>query len=141
MTQSPTRLSPFSVVTWCAAAALATAGCARHRPALATPAAPDSTARPADPATLRVTNSNWSDVRIYLVRGAMWVRLGTVTTNRTGDFTMPQEFVSYAGSVTLVANPVAGWGSWTTTLPVIQPGDELELVVENILQYSHLVVR
>jgi len=90
---------------------------------------------------LRVTNSNWSDVRIYLVRGAMWTRLGIVTTNSTIDFTIPADLLSGATSVTLVADPVAGVGTWNTPLPVISPGDEFELVVENFLQYSHLVVR
>jgi len=42
--------------------------------------------------------------------------------------------------VTLVADPVAG-RPWTTPLPVISAGDEFELVVENLLQYSHLMVR
>jgi hypothetical protein len=49
--------------------------------------------------------------------------------------------LTQAGSVSLVANPVAGAGSWTTPLPGVTPGDEFELVVENYLQYSHLVVR
>ena len=91
--------------------------------------------------TLRVTNSNWSDVRIYLTRGATWVRLGLVTTNSTVEFTVPVEFVTSSGSVTLVADPVAGRRPWTTTLPAVMPGDEFELVVESFLQYSHLVVR
>src|SRR6058998_3824909 len=94
----------------------------------------------ATPVALRVTNSNWSDVRIYVVRGAMWLRLGTVTTNSTVDFTIPVDYLSGAGTVTLVADPVAV-RPWTTALPVISPGDEFELVVENFLQYSHLVVR
>ncbi len=90
---------------------------------------------------LRVTNSNWSDVRIYVVRGTLRVRLGTVTTNSTVDFTIPADFLSGAGNVTLLAAPVAGRASWTTPLPEISAGDEFELVVEDVLQYSHLVVR
>ena len=82
----------------------------------------------------------WSDVRIYVVRGAMWLRLGTVTTNSTVDFTIPVDYLSGAGTVTLVADPVAG-RPWTTPLPAISAGDEFELVVENFLQYSHLMVR
>src|SRR5207244_11298726 len=93
------------------------------------------------PATLRVTNSHWSDVRIYLVRGAMWTRLGLVTTNSTVEFIIPPDLLSGASTITLVADPVAGTGRWTTPLPVVSPGDEFELVVENFLQYSHLVVR
>jgi hypothetical protein len=71
----------------------------------------------------------------------MWVRLGMVTTNSTVELTIPADLLSQAGNVTLVATPVAGSGSWTTPLPGVTPGIEFELVVENYLQYSHLVVR
>ncbi len=140
MTQSPILLLRLLAIAWCAGHPLAITGCARRRPAAAT-TAPAPAPEPQLPVALRVTNSNWSDVRIYVVRGTMWVRLGTVTTNSTVDFTIPADFLSGAGSVTLVADPVAGRASWTTPLPAISEGDEFELVVENFLQYSHLVVR
>lgn len=137
MVQAPMRLVRLLAIAWCAALPLATGACARHHPS------PDaaSPAPPRVPVTLRVTNSNWSDVRIYLVRGAMWTRIGLVTTNSTIEFTVPADMLSGGTNVTLVADPVGGTGSWTTALPVISPGDEFELVVENFLQYSHLVVR
>ena len=134
------RVGPLLAVAWCVVAPLITAGCAGQRSVATTPAAADSTTAH-DPVTLRVTNSNWSDVRIYVSRGTMWVRLGTVTTNSTGEFTVPAEFLTYAGTVNLIADPVAGRSVWTSPLPAIQPGDEFELVIENFLQYSHLVVR
>jgi hypothetical protein len=132
-------LARLLAIAWCAAYPLATAACARQRSAA--PSTPEPAPEVRVPVTLRVTNSNWSDVRIYLVRGAMWVRLGIVTTNSTVEFSIPVDLVTQAGNVTLVANPVAGSGSWTTPLPSVTPGDEFELVVENYLQYSHLVVR
>src|SRR5438128_3093462 len=144
MTQSPIRLARLLAIAWCALHPFASSGCARHQPDAAAAASPPTPATPAAeprlPVALRVTNSNWSDVRIYVVRGAMWLRLGTVTTNSTVDFTIPVDYLSGAGTVTLVADPVAG-RPWTTPLPVISAGDEFELVVENFLQYSHLVVR
>jgi hypothetical protein len=140
MTQSPILLVRLLAIAWCAVHPLATTGCARHKTdaaaATATPAP-----EPRLPVALRVTNSNWSDVRIYVARGTMWLRLGTVSTNSTVDFTIPADFLSGAGNVTLVADPVAGRARWTTPLPAISAGDEFELVVENFLQYSHLVVR
>jgi len=131
---------PLLAAAWCVVSPFTTAGCARQRPVATIPAAADSTAAH-DPVTLRVTNSNWSDVRIYLTRGATWVRLGMVTTNSTVEFTVPVEFLTSSGSVALVADPVAGRRPWTTPLPPVMPGDEFELVVESFLQYSHLVVR
>jgi len=136
MMQSPIRFVRLLAIAWCAVHPLATTGCARHKTdaAAAAPA-------PRLPVALRVTNSNWSDVRIYVVRGTLSLRLGTVTTNSTVDFLIPADFLSGASTVTLVADPVAGRGHWTTPLPAISAGDEFELVVENFLQYSHLVVR
>jgi|SRR5882724_5846301 len=142
MTQAPFRFVRLLAIAWCVVHPLATTGCARHKtdaPAAASPPAP--AAEPRLPVALRVTNSNWSDVRIYVARGTMWLRLGTVSTNSTVDFTIPADFLSGAGNVTLVADPVAGRARWTTPLPAISAGDEFELVVENFLQYSHLVVR
>ncbi len=144
MAQSPKTLARAFAVAWWAVLPLATARCARHKPASPSPApalASDTAPQTREPVILRVTNSNWSDVRIYLVRGAMWVRLGIVTTNSTIEFTIPADLLSGATSVTLVADPVAATGRWATALPVISPGDEFELVVETYLQYSHLVVR
>jgi len=71
MTQSPILFVRLLAIAWCVAHPLATGGCARHKTdgSLAAPApAPE----PRLPVALRVTNSNWSDVRIYVVRGAMW---------------------------------------------------------------------
>ncbi len=142
MTQSPIRCMRLLAIAWCALHPLATSACARHKTDAAAAASPPPPAAALRlPVALRVTNSNWSDVRIYVVRGTMWMRLGTVTTNSTVDFMIPADFLSGAGSVTLVADPVAGRTSWKTPLPAISEGDEFELVVENFLQYSHLVVR
>ena len=139
MKRSPILFVRLLAVAWCVAHPLATAGCARHKTD-GSLAAPAPAAEPRLPVALRVTNSNWSDVRIYVVRGAMWLRLGTVTTNSTVDFTIPVDYLGGAGTVTLVADPVAG-RPWATPLPAISAGDEFELVVENFLQYSHLMVR
>src|SRR2546430_10255984 len=65
----------------------------------------------------------------------MWLRLGTVTTNSTVDFTIPVDYLSGAGTVTLVADPVAG-RPWATPLPVISAGGEIELLLGKFLPYS-----
>src|SRR2546426_9696111 len=140
MTQSPIRFVRLLAIAWCSVHPLATTGCARHKTD-APAAAPLPAPEPRLPVALRVANSNWSDVRIYVVRGTMWLRLGTVTTNSTVDFTIPADFLSGAGNVTLVADPVAGRARWTTPLPAVSAGGEIEGVGENFLPDSHPVVR
>src|SRR2546426_6237699 len=80
MSQARSSAARLLMIAWCVAAALAPAlagvGCARKRATADQAAAPEN----ALPATLHVSNSNWSDVRIYLVRGGSWLRLGLVTT-------------------------------------------------------------
>jgi len=90
---------------------------------------------------LHVINANWSDVRIYLVRGGLLLRLGSVTSQNSADFEIPADVLNEAASVTLVASPLGGRESFSTPLTGIRPGDELELTVENLLPHSHLVVR
>src|SRR5258708_10110791 len=129
LTQSPMTLLRLLAIAWCATAPLATAACATHRSAAQSTPEPAPEVR--SPVPLRVTNSNWSDVKIYLVRGAMWVRLGLVTTNSTVEFTIPGDLLSQAGNVTLGATPLARARSWTTPPPGVTPRDEFELVGEN----------
>jgi len=141
MSQARSSVARLLMIAWWVAAAvapaLAGAGCARKRATADAAPAPENTL----PATLHVSNSNWSDVRVYLVRGGSWLRLGLVTTNGAADFEIPPDFLRQSGSVTLVASPVGGRSVYSTSLAGIMPGDELELVVEGFLQYSHLVVR
>src|SRR5207247_1258338 len=69
MSQARSRVARLLMVAWSVAAALAPAlagvGCARKRATADQAPAPEN----ALPATLHVSNSSWSDVRIYLVRG------------------------------------------------------------------------
>ena len=139
MTQTPMGLVRVAAIAWCAAHPLASSACASHK--APHDAAPPPAPSRVEPVTLRVTNANWSDVRIYLVRSGMWLRLGLVTSYSSAEFTVPPDFTGQSGSVIVVARPVAGRGSWSQELNGILPGDELELSVENLLQYSHLVVR
>ncbi len=138
MPQVLSRFARLLAIAWCAAHPFAGAACARKSPAATAQAPAPGRALPT---TLRVTNSNFSDVRIYVVRGASWLRLGLVTTNATAEFSIPPDFLAQAASVTLVAEPVAGRSAYRTNLAGVLPGDDLELVVEAFLQYSHLVVR
>lgn len=143
MTQTLKRLVRLGAIAWWAVASIAGGACARKPAAASGAAIPTPTPTPQQrlPATLRVTNSNWSDMRIYVVRGSVWLRLGLVTTNNTAEFLIPAEFLSTAGSATLIADPVGGRGGYSTSLTGVMPGDELELTVTTPLQYSHLVVR
>ncbi|OLD96314.1 MAG: hypothetical protein DMD31_01560 [Gemmatimonadetes bacterium] len=135
MTYTPARFLQLVVIGCCAAHPLVSAACRSGR-------ARDTTPAPLQlPATLHVYNANWSDVRIYLTRGGLVMRLGSVTSQNSAVFEIPPDVLNEAASVTLVASPLAGRESFSTLLTGVRPGDELELTVENLLPHSHLVVR
>src|SRR2546422_6873210 len=115
MPQPGSRVARLLMVAWSVAAALAPAladvGCARKRATADQAPAPENTL----PATLHVSNSNWSDVRIYLVRGGSWLRLGLVTTNGAADFEIPPDFLRQAGEGTPLASPPGGPTRYSTS--------------------------
>ncbi|GEM_PF-570506 len=140
MTGAPIKFARVVAIACCAARPFAAGACAARSAPSASAAAPVP-ATPAAPIPLHVANANFADVRVYLVRGGMWFRLGLVTSNNTAEFTIPAEFTGPTGGVLLVAIPVAGPRAWVEALPTVLPGDELELVIEAFLQYTHVVVR
>src|SRR3989442_10787182 len=82
MSQARSSVARLLMIAWWVAAALAPAlasvGCARKRATADQAPAPEN----ALPATLHVSNSNWSDVRLYLVRGGAGLRLRPLPATR-----------------------------------------------------------
>lgn len=136
MTHPAIQLVRLVAIAGSIAHPFAGAGCGSRR-AQSDDVAP---ARARGPATLLVRNSHWSDVRVYLVRAGMPLRLGSVTSQSSGVFEIPADFLGESGSVMLVASPVGGRASYSTPLHGVSSGDALELTVENLLQFSRLVV-
>src|SRR5207249_11248026 len=107
MTPPPARFLHLVLIGCCAASALASAACQSGR-------AHEGAAAPLRlPANLHVINANWSDVRIYLVRGGLLLRLGSVTSQNSADFEIPADVLNEAASVTLVASPLGGRESFS----------------------------
>lgn len=91
-------------------------------------------------ATVRVTNNNWSNVTVYLVYSGMRTRLGDVTSMRTERFRIPREFTVAAGSVQLLVSPLASNESYMTPSFSVQPGQQVEFNVENLLSISSFAI-
>src|SRR3989442_1738537 len=92
MTYTPARFLQLVVIGCCAAHPLVSAACRSGR-------ARDTTPAPLQlPATLHVYNANWSDVRIYLTRGGLVMRLGSVTSQNSAVFEIPPDVLNEAAS-------------------------------------------
>jgi hypothetical protein len=89
---------------------------------------------------VEVTNHNWLDMRVYVVRAGNRFRLGTVSTMGTQVFQLPRAFSTYAGGLQLVADPI-GSREFHMTQPLsIAPGQLVSFKIENHLAISTVSV-
>ena len=112
------------------------AGCAGH----GVPGGPDQTPSRDVPVSVEVENHNWSDMVIYLDRGNLSQRLGTVGTLHTAVFTFPFLQLGTTGNVRLRADPIGNLRSFSSEDINIQPGQSIKWTIENDLDRSFLAV-
>ena len=80
-------------------------------------------------ATLRVENRAFSDMVIYLITAAgSRQRLGTVSGNSTGRFTLPRSATSF-GNVRFLADPIGSSRTPVSEEIPVHPGDEVVLEI------------
>jgi hypothetical protein len=126
------------LTTWLAAAVVSASlvGCAGNGKVQDGPAPPAQ----AD-ARVEVTNNNWADMRVFVERGGMRVRLGTVTSMRTASFRIPRTMMNQSGNLRLVADPIGSPERHTSQPLTIWPGQRVEFRIENHLAVSSISVR
>jgi hypothetical protein len=92
------------------------------------------------PATVRVSNHNFSDVTVYVVQSGMRSRLGMVTGLTTRRFRMPMGMSTDAGDVRIYADPIGGSQGYLSPPVRVRPGQALDLTLGAILNLSSLAV-
>ena len=92
------------------------------------------------PVSVEVENHNWSDMVIYLDRGNLSQRLGTVGTLHTAVFTFPYLQLGPTGNARLRADPIGNLRSFSSEDINIQPGQSLRWTIENDIDRSFLSV-
>ncbi|HUE96219.1 MAG TPA: hypothetical protein VMN39_06145 [Longimicrobiaceae bacterium] len=90
--------------------------------------------------TVLVHNHNWSDIVVYAVRGNSRHRLGMVTSMNKQTFTLPRGFDVMASGIQLMASPIASRGGYMTGPIQVNPGQRVELRLENVLSISNWAV-
>lgn len=123
--------------TWVAAVAVGATmtGCAANSTVQDGPARPMEAA-----ARVEVTNNNWSDMAVYVERGGMVNRLGTVTSMTSSSFRIPKTMMSQSGSLRLIADPIGGVDRYLTQPLNVWPGQRVEFKIENHLAISSIAV-
>ncbi|MGQ0562704.1 MAG: hypothetical protein ACT443_12620 [Gemmatimonadota bacterium] len=91
-------------------------------------------------AMLEVENNNWSDVTIYLVRGSMRTRVGSVVALGKAQFNIPAAYVVGTLDITLAADPIGSNDSYVSPPIQVFPGARLALTVGNQLRLSNFAV-
>lgn len=116
-------------------AALSVASCAHHAPS-------GESAVPArdTPVPIEVENHNWSDMVIFLDRGNLSQRLGTVTSQTTAVFTVSYYQLGSTGSARLRADPIGALRNFSSETLNVQPGQTVKWTIENDIDRSFLGV-
>ena len=118
-----------------AAAALLASGCAHGK------AATGATELKNPRVVVQVWNNNWSDMNVYVVRGTMRQRLGTVTSLTTGKFALPQHLLTNPDPVRLLADPIGAAQPYMSQPLLVNPGQTVEWRLENNVQLSSAFIR
>ncbi len=90
---------------------------------------------------LRVHNSNWLDMHIYVSRPSGPLQsLGMVTTNSTMEFNLPESVMDANAGLRVVADPIGDTGIYVSPDILVGPGSDVVLELENALSLSHVSV-
>lgn len=89
---------------------------------------------------VRVKNHNWSDMTVYLARGGMRTRLGTVTTSSTRVFQIPRVFTGPSATFTLIADPIGGAPVHITHPVQARIGQLVDFTIENHIAISNVAI-
>ncbi len=128
------RLAPgVAALAWVAGGLLS--GCANRGPA-----ADDGNSQWNAEIAVEVDNHSWSDVVIYLVRGAAAERLGMVGSLNSETFVFPFRRLGIGGDVRLRAYPIGGPAAFTSENLYVQPGQWIKWTLESDLRRSFLGV-
>ncbi len=96
-----------------------------------------------EPVTVRVTNDNWLNMRIYVVETATnrnrW-RVGDVTGLTTASFELPDHLGAELGSLILVAVPIASRQRQFTERLLTWPGAFVDWNLKPVLSQSFAAV-
>jgi len=102
--------------------------------------APDSVATNRRMPTVQVENNNWLDVHVYLIRDGEPFSLGVVTGPGEDRLSLPMT-ATYPGSdVHILVLTIGGNGVYESPSLQVNPGDVVDLNVENDLALSSVSV-
>ena len=91
--------------------------------------APDQPVPVNTPTVLEVENDNFSDMRIYVIRGSQRTRLGIATGKSKTSFTIPESVAFGTTSLRFEAVPIGGRVATFSEEITINQGDTLAIQI------------
>lgn len=99
-------------------------------------------AAPGGVALVRVTNHNWLDMHVYVIRdGGQRQSIGVVESFRTSELTLPPGALDAGARVQLVADPIGARGVYVSPEILAGPSDDVILTIQNSLPLSVMTVQ
>lgn len=92
-----------------------------------------------EPIAVHVRNENFLDMNVYVVAGGVSRRLGTVTGNGSGDFSINWS-VANGQPLVMSAIPIGGSGRATSPQLTVSPGQVIEFKIGSQLRLSAAIV-
>ena len=89
--------------------------------------------------SLSVTNHNWLDVTVFVVRGSTRFRIGDVTGNSTSRLKIPSRLV-VAGQVQLLVDPIASDDYYLTDAIPVSSDEGVQLTVAPSMRMSSYAI-
>jgi len=89
-------------------------------------------------AILEVENNTSLDVRIFLLRAGMPMRLGTVAGMATATFELKPDLIDH--DVRFYADPIGGWRRTITDMVAVKPGQIVALHLDDMMRSYRLSV-
>ena len=83
-----------------------------------------------------VDNHSFSDMHVYAVQSGIRRSLGLATALSNRHFELPRTFVESGRDVQLLADPVGSRAAFVSETFFVDPGDQLNLRLENALRLS-----
>jgi len=89
---------------------------------------------------LVVQNQNFYDMDVYIVSEGLATRIGDVTGNSTGHFTLDPSFFP-SNELRVIATPVGGNGRASSGALNVAPGQTISFTIAPVLRQSSAAVR
>jgi hypothetical protein len=89
---------------------------------------------------LVVQNQNFYDMDVYVVSEGLATRVGDVTGNSTGRFTLDPSFFP-SNELRVIATPVGGNGRASSGALIVAPGQTISFTIAPVLRQSSVTVR